>query len=217
MAQLKSTTTANQKTENNKLSTFKVFGTRPKNLIFLPEISFGVRNDCRMGRWKLGDSDYKGDKIEISILKVFQYFGDLGKTKNAFWLQIWFVPSPSCKDIPQGTVCVTYLKKRNISQFSQKITQLMESVEPALGIFIGSFVSHKGDKGEYFSVVWDWRERADEAEFKQLDQIVDFLATEPKLIDLSVNLMPVDGLSTEEIQSLIAGKSEQLNSQLTIK
>jgi len=36
------------------------------------------------------------------------------------------------------------------------------------------------------------------------------MATEPKLIDLSVDLLPIDGMSTEEIQKPMASaKSEE--------
>ncbi|MCZ8225923.1 MULTISPECIES: hypothetical protein [unclassified Microcystis] len=56
--------------------------------------------------------------------------------------------------------------------------------EPALGIFQGSFLKHSGEKGDYYSVAWDWREREVDEEIEQLEQIVDFLAANPKLVDL---------------------------------
>ena len=148
-----------------------VFGTRPKDAIFLPTTPFAVRNDCATGQWKVGDDDMRGKTISISIIKAAQFFGSLGKTKNAHWMQIWFVPAPDCKSLPQNTVCVTYLKSRSISTFSQKVTELMESGEPALGIFIGSFEKHSNEYGTYFSVTWDWQERKTDAEKKQLEQI----------------------------------------------
>ena len=145
-----------------------VFGTRPKDSIFLPTTPFAVRNDCAIGNWKVGDDDMRGKTIEISIIKVSQHFGSLGKTKNTQWLQIFFVPAPGCDNLPSNTVCLTYLKSRSISQFSQKITELMESGEPALGIFIGSFEKHSNEYGTYYSVKWDWKERKTEPEKKQL-------------------------------------------------
>jgi len=154
-----------EKTSEN-LAKFKVFGNIPDNTIYLPQTAFGVRNDCRIGQWKIGDDDFRGKEIEISIIKVNQFFGNLGKTTNAFWLQIWFIAAPECTVIPQNTVCLTYLKTRSISQFSEKITQLIrQSGEPALGIFKGSFNKHSRENGEYFSVVWTWRERTTEAVF----------------------------------------------------
>jgi hypothetical protein len=87
-------------------------------------------------------------------------------------LQVWFVAVPTCEILPKNTICLTYLKKRSIAQFSQKVTELMESGEPALGIFQGSFLKHSGDKGDYYSVVWDWREREAEEEIEQLEHII---------------------------------------------
>ncbi len=188
-----------------------VFGTRPKDSIFLPTTPFAVRNDCSVGNWKVGDDDFRGNTIEISIIKVSQYFGSLGKTKNAQWLQVFFVPAPGCDNLPSNTVCLTYLKSRSISQFSQKITELMESGEPALGIFIGSFEKHSNEYGNYYSVTWDWRERKTELEKKQLEQIANFLSSKPQLVDLSTNLIPIDGMSPEEVELMIrSAKSEQL-------
>ncbi|ACK70830.1 hypothetical protein PCC7424_2409 [Gloeothece citriformis PCC 7424] len=188
----------------SNLANFSVFGTRPQNSIFMPQVPFNLRNDCRAGQWKVGEEDFRGKEIEISIIKVAQFFGNLGKINNSFWLQVWFVSAPSCDILPKNTVCLTYLKKRSIAQFSQKVTELMESGEPALGIFKGSFLKHNGDKGDYYSVAWDWRERETEQEMEQLEYIADFMATTPKLVDLSVNLIPIDGLSPDEIELLMS-------------
>ncbi|TVQ44722.1 MAG: hypothetical protein EA365_09540 [Gloeocapsa sp. DLM2.Bin57] len=191
------------------MTEIKVFGIRPKDSIFLPQVPFNLRNDCKVGQWKVGEEDFRGNQIEISILKVAQMFGSLGQTKNTSWLQIWFVPAPNSDNLPNNTVCLTYLKKRSIEQFSQTITELMQNGEPALGIFQGSFQKHSGDYGVYFSVKWDWRTRQTPAENKQLEQIAEFLATQPKLVDLAVDLIPIDGLSSEEIQLLMASAKSQ--------
>lgn len=188
----------------SNLATFKVFGTRQKDAIFCPQVPFTLRNDNKVGMWKVGEDDYRGKSIDVSILKVAQFFGSLGKTTNTFWLQLWFIAAPGCDTIPENTVCLTYLKKRSIAQFSQKVTQLMESGEPGLGIFTGSFTKHSSEKGDYYSVVWDWRERDTDEEFLQLEKIADFLATNPKLVDLSVNLIPIDGLAPDEIELLMS-------------
>lgn len=70
------------------MTSLKVFGTRPKDSIFIPQVPFAVRNDCQVGQWKVGDEDFRGNKIEISIIKVAQYFGSMGKTKNTQWMQV---------------------------------------------------------------------------------------------------------------------------------
>jgi hypothetical protein len=204
---------ANQETTqvstNPNVLSFKVFGTRPPEGIFLPHVPFNLRNDLKVGNWKVGEDDYRGKEIEISIIKVSQFFGNLGKTANAFWLQVWFIGAPNCTIVPKNTVCLTYLKGRSIAQFSQKVTELMEFNEPALGLFKGSFLKHSGEKGDYYSVIWDWRKRETEAEMAQLEHIADFMATNPKLVDLAVNLVPMDGLTPDEIELLVSSAKAQ--------
>ena len=198
------------------MSTLNVFGTRPKDSIFLPQVPFALRNDCQCAQWKVGDEDFRGNQVEISIIKVGQFFGSLGKTKNTQWLQIWFVPAPGCKNLPANTVCMTYIKSRSISQFSQKVTELMESGEPAEGVFVGSFEKHSGEYGTYYSVKWDWRTRSNEAEKKQLEQIATFMQSNPQLVDLSTNLLPIDGLSTAEIELLVrSSRTSELETEPT--
>lgn len=187
-----------------------VFGTKPQNSIFLPQSPFAVRNDCSVGQWKIGDEDFRGNSLDISIIKASQFFGTLGKTKNTQWLQIWFIPAPGETKLPANTACVTYLKSRSISQFSQKITELMASGEPALGIFTGSFEKHSGELGTYYSVAWDWRERTTEPEKTQLEQIATFLESQPTLLDMGTPLLCIDGMSADEIQMLInSAKAQQ--------
>lgn len=198
-----------QASTNPNVLNFKVFGTRPQEGIFLPHVPFNLRNDLKVGNWKVGEDDYRGKEIEISILKVSQFFGNLGKTANAFWLQVWFIGAPDCQIVPKNTVCLTYLKGRSIAQFSQKVTELMEFNEPALGLFKGSFLKHSGDKGDYYSVIWDWRERETEEEMAQLEHIADFMALNPKLVDLAVNLIPMDGLTPDEVELLVSSAKAQ--------
>lgn len=188
-----------------------VFGCKPENSIYLGDQPYAVRNDCQIGQWKVGDSGLLGQKIEISIIKVARYFGTLGKAANTLWLQVWFIPAPGCDRLPQNTVCLTYLKSRSISQFSQKITELMQSGEPALGIFMAGFEKHSNEYGTYYSVNWDWRERQGDEEVKQLELIEAFMQTSPALVDLgnTQNLVALDKLSSSEVQTLLESRNQQ--------
>jgi len=161
-----------------------VFGTKPKDSIFLPLQPFGVRLNCQVGQIAISDDEFLGTSMEISIIGVNRLVGSLGKTRNADWLQIFYIAAPSCKFLPSNTVCVSYIKTRSLSQFTQKITQLMEFGEPAEGIFQISFLSHQnGDGNPYKSVKFDWRARKDAAEHKQLQEIIGFMQTSPILGD----------------------------------
>ena len=183
----------------------QVFGTRPKGAIWLGDQPYAVRNDCAAGQWKIGDDDFRGKSIEISIIKVARFFGNLGKAQNTFWLQVWFVPAPTCTTLPANTVCVTYLKTRSFSQFSAKITELLGEQDPAEGIFIGSFAKHSNDLGNYYSVSWNWRSRTSLEEIEQLSAIADFLQGDPLLVDpvATRGMISTDGLSAAEITQLI--------------
>jgi hypothetical protein len=135
-----------------------VFGTKPKDSIFNPSQPYAVRLNCQAGQIAVSEDEYLGNSMEISIIGVNHLFGSLGKTKDTDWLQIFFIPAPSCKILPKDTVCVSYIKTRSLSQFTQKITQLMENGEPAEGIFQISFLSHTNEGGNpYKSVKFDWR------------------------------------------------------------
>jgi hypothetical protein len=161
-----------------------VFGTKPKDSIFLPQTPFSVRLNCQAGQVAIAEDEYLGNSMEISIIAVNQLFGSLGKTKDAEWMQIFYIPAPTCKILPANTVCVSYIKTRSLSQFTQTITRLMEYGEPAEGIFIISFQSHQNGKGDpYKSVKFDWRARKSAEEKKQLEQIVGFMQTSPILHD----------------------------------
>lgn len=173
----------------------QVFGTKPKDSIFLPQSPFAVRFNCQAGQVAIGDDEYLGNSMEISIIAVNQLFGNLGKTKDAEWMQIFYIPAPSCKFLPSNTVCVSYIKTRSLNQFTQTITRLMENGEPAEGIFIISFLSHQNTKGDpYKSVKFDWRPRKTAEEKKQLEQIIGFMQTNPVLGDSNGTreMLPLD-------------------------
>lgn len=194
------------------MANLTVFGTRPKDNIFLPQIPYSVRNDCSVGQWKIGEEDFIGNKLSISIIGVHQFFGSLGKTDNTQWLQVWFVPAPEQEGLPENTVCVTYLKTRSIAQLSQKITELMAAGEPALGIFEASFIKHSGELGTYYSVVWNWKQRETEPEKKQLEAIASFLKAKPNLIDMNTadRLICIDNSTPDEVQLLLsAARAEE--------
>jgi hypothetical protein len=165
---------------------FSVFGTKPKDCIFNPSQPYAVRLNCQVGQVSIGDDEFLGNAMEMSIIGVKHLFGTLGKAVDVDWLQIFFIPAPGCKKLPSNTVCVCYIKTRSLSAFTQKITQLMESGEPAEGIFQITFLSHQNAKGDpYKSVKFDWRSRKSAEEKKQLQMIMDFMNQEPELGDIS--------------------------------
>jgi len=166
------------------MTALTVFGTKPADSIFLADQPYPVRLNCQAGQIAVSEDEFLGKEMEISIIACNRYFGNLGKTQNAEWLQIFFVPAPACDILPASTV--SYIKTRSLSQFSQLITRLMGQGEPAEGIFKVSFLSHTNSNGQpYKSVRFEWRTRQGKQETAQLEQIAHFLSGKPALQDLN--------------------------------
>lgn len=195
----------NKTKQMNTKNELTVFGSKPKNAIFLPPEPLGVRANCKSGQWTIGSDDFKGNSLEMSIIKCSKMYGKIGMTEE-FWTQIFFIPAPTCKALPSSTVCVTYLKTRSRTQFEETLIQLMENGEPGLGIFKGFFRKHEmttplGQKSEYYSVFWEWRERQSKEENEQLGLLCNWLPG-VNLVDTSKSLDCVDGMDQETIDML---------------
>lgn len=160
---------------------------------------YSLRNDCQIGQWKTGSDNLIGNSLEICPIKIQHYYGNLGKTKKAQWLQLWFVGAPNEKKLPKNTVCVTYLKSRSMNALGQKFIEVMNENDPGHQIFTGSFEKHVGDLGNYYSVQFEARAREGKEEQDQLELIGDFLSSEPKLVDTTLPpamvLMSLDDLT----------------------
>ena len=183
-----------------------VFGKKPEGAIFLPDRPFEVRFNCKSGQFAIGDDKFLGNEAEISIIGMRYYFGNLGLTKHSEWVQLFYVPAPKCvASLPRDTVCVSYLKTRSVRSFQTTVAQVIAaSANPAEGIFKLRFAKHTGAAGEYFSIVFDWRQReADEVD--QLHQIVAFMSSDPGLADIqgTKNMVDVSGISSMLVQQMI--------------
>jgi len=199
-----------------------VFGTIDENSIYLPTIPYQVRFNCKDGGLFVGGNEPEhrktnpSDQVEISIIKVGKFFGDLGETKNSVWMQLFFVASPNTSTdiLPQNTVCVAYIKKKSISNLNNTVTDIMsQKIEPATGIFVLSFNKEVGKKGTYFSINFDWKERKTMAETEQLEIINDFWEIHHNnLMDLdgTREMIDVTNLSAQQVAILVNnGKIEQ--------
>jgi hypothetical protein len=185
-----------------------IFGIKPKGAIFLPAHPYAVRFNCKDGQLSLGEDNHLGKEAEISIIKATRWFGDMGMTQGAEWLQLFYVGAPSCEILPKDTVCCSYIKTRSLSQFQQIVTKLLAAGEnPAKGVFRVSFVDHVSGQNRYKSVKFEYRDRDGEDEVNQLQAIANFMAGRPALIDVRVQstMQCVDGLSAEEVQYLLDG------------
>ncbi|WP_342597362.1 hypothetical protein VKI21_02095 [Cyanobacterium aponinum UTEX 3222] len=199
----------------------QVFGTIPENTIFLPDIPYQVRFNCKDGGLFVGGSEPEHrrsnptDKVDISIIKIGKYYGDLGKTKSAIWLQLFFVAGVGVdpKILPQNTVCVSYIKRKSINNLNNVVAGIMaQKIEPATGIFTISFNREQGDLGVYYSVNFDWRERSTKEEKAQLETIQEFWsANNDYIIDLdgTRDMQSINGLTAQQINQLMSNPNHK--------
>jgi hypothetical protein len=192
-----------------------IFGTQfPEQGIYLPEIPYSVRLNCKDGGLFVGGEDPQHRRsnpeegIEISIIKVSRYFGSLGKTRNVMWVQFFFIAAPTLKPtvLPSRTVCVSYLKKQSIGHLYHKALEIKtQGIEPGTGIFRMTFNKEQGAKGTYYSVNFEWRARQGDAEMAQLQDIEEFLSTyRTQLYDLegTREMTCIDGWSEQAVRNL---------------
>lgn len=205
---------ATAKTAISLAQPFSIFGTRPTDSISLPNVPYSARLNCKQGGIFVGGQEdinrrtKSTDTIDIAIIKVAQFHGSLGMEYVGQWVQLFFVPAPgvSTKILPKNTVCVSYLKKQNISNLFNTVQDAMGDNDPGTGIFTIGFEKQAGkENNSYYTVNFQWRERTGEDEDKQLQQIFGFLATNPTLVDLEGTraMRCLEGLSAEEVEAVI--------------
>ncbi len=202
-----------------KSNQFSVFGTRPTDSIYLPDIPYSVRLNCKDGGLFIGGFEAQhrktnpDQKIDISIIKVSKFFGSLGKTQNTLWIQLFFIPAPGVDGVilPPNTVCCSYIKKQSINKLFNKVQEIMSEKDPGLGIFTISFNREVSENGAYYSINFDWRERETDEEKKQLELIATFMSSfGDQLIDMdgTRDLICVDGWSAQELQDLVIQRQQ---------
>lgn len=181
----------------------------------MPNKPYAIRLNCKSGSINKTEMDRICDEIDVSIIKIAQFFGDLGKTKGEEWFQIFCVPLPGQK-VPANTVCVTYIKRESLSIFGDKITEIVASgVNPATGIFTIKFEPRTGEKGQYFVAIFHWRKRETDEEHEQLDQIKAFMEgpMSKHLVDMNTtrDMVPLEGLDADDRQALVSAYRQGLS------
>lgn len=185
-----------------ELPAFSVFGAKPPDALLVPEIPITVRNTCQICKWTIGDTEY-GSKCSMTILKFSKFFGDLGKTSQSLWAQIWFVVKSG--ELPKGVVMVTYIKTHSLNDFNRLVISVQSrGVEPATGIFIPNFTKYNGENGEYYGLTWEWEEKKDLSIIQQATTVLNDPQMRSNLYDLegTRNMVCLDHSSKEEIRAL---------------
>ena len=200
-----------------KKPTISVFGTKPENTIVVPELPLAVRNNCKSGKWTIGDKEY-GSRLSMTILKFSKFFGSLGQTQNTLWGQIWFVAESG--ELPKEVVMVTYIKGRSLSDFNRLVASVQaRGIEPAEGIFVPEFLKHSGQKPDeagvlkpidYYSLKWDWLERSEWGSLEQAAAVLSDTHSLSRMIDLenTTDMVCIDNLPPNEMGILLQARTE---------
>jgi hypothetical protein len=193
-------------TTKQELPAFSVFGAKPADALLVPEMPIAVRNNCQTGRWMMGDTDC-GSQCSMAIIKFSKFFGNLGKTSHTLWGQLWFVAESG--ELPKGTVMLTYIKTQSLRDFNRLIISVQSrGIEPATGIFIPTFTKYNGEKGAYYALTWEWKERTDFAIIHQAAAVLNNPQMRSNMYDLegTRELLCLDNSSREEIKALMESK-----------
>lgn len=186
--------------------------------IFIPSEPLGVRNNCQAGQWTLGEESL-GKKLNLIALSYRQFFGDLGKTTDTYWGELYFYPVGSINFPP--CVMRTYFKSVGLKNFNALITAtLARGKNPAHGIFSPEFQSKSGTnaKGEpisYYILAWTWQEAEpnDNELFTKLATAINGYSF-PAPNEGNLILLPSDGAARDNaIAQFKASKQQQLAPQ----
>lgn len=186
--------------------------------IFVPDEIVAIRNDCKAGQFKIGDSRFLGSKLLVSILcSPIEHIGgfyadrndmsDSAKSRRHVWKQVWFVAAPSETNIPQGVVFPTLIKGSSISELAAFMLFNSLGSAPYESLCEMSFVPKSNDYGTYFVLSFKAVERTTKEEKAQLKLLSEFMKTEPLLYDSSLpaGIIPAAGISPEQKDFFLSG------------
>ncbi len=198
------------------LSGLGEFGKLNSECIEFMQPPFNIRNNKQVGMWALDEETMVAKEIKVSIISCLPYFGRLGKGQPCKWLQIWFVAAPGETNVPQNLVCVTYTNKQSVTELAQKLAIVRSEHNALEGIWRCGFKRHAGEKGDYYSVSWDWEKMNPDLEenkefARKLVRLFADLSTKYSLIDtgLPSTMVPVTGTDEEAMEAYEAMVASQ--------
>ena len=162
--------------------------------VIIPATPYRVRCNCAamVGQFTIGsaeDGALKGREAELVIVKTIALHGDLGQTKNASWLQVWFIPVSG--QLPKNLLMVTHIKSQSADNLGRLETEFtIEGQDLNQSIFKAEFVKKTGTYGEYWAIRWLHR-------LPQTDEERDLLEAAAILRD---NLPLFDAETTRNMQ-----------------
>lgn len=205
----------------HKYFTQKSNGVIRADALIVPETAMNLRNDCKEGKWFLGETEY-GSKLKFIALKFSRRIAttEYGAIAPGTPLgQLWFCPvaageSPNGQPLPTNVVYYTLLKNSSsgksgsLINFGQKaVLAQSQGYDPREVIWGATFKKKSAtidDEAVSFYVLDFEYSEPDEAILRRVDQAVSVLESEEdmqKLFDpaLEAATQCVDGLKPEAI------------------
>jgi len=207
----------------------KFFESTPKNTgLVIPEMAVFYRNDCKEGKWMIGESDYRS-KLEFFVIhfsrRVSEYMD--GRIAQG---QIWFTPVAG--DVPKGIVYYTLIKNSSsgrsgsLKNFGYQVAIAQsQGFDPRELVWIPKFIKKSAaitneagitESASWYVIDWTWRECKQEEEEKLLDNCVAIIQNPAQMemlfdMDLEATSICVDGMSQKEILTIL-----NLTSKITL-
>lgn len=195
--------------------------------LIVPDTPLFVANNCKEGKFYLGDTDCGSDLELVALLfskriATEEYSSAEPGTPLG---QLWFTPVSGNKNLPSNLTFYTVLKNSksgksgSLINFGQQATIAMSrGYDYREIIWMPKFVKKTGSvpkednpkelvSASWFVLAWEWREPTEE-ELKKIDQCVGVLESETdmdKLFDpvLETTTRCVDGMKPDAIAALV--------------
>lgn len=193
--------------------------------LIVPETAMNLRNDCKEGKWFLGETEY-GSKLKFICIKFSRRIAltEYGVIQPGTPLgQLWFCPvaageSPNGQPLPTNVVYYTLLKNSSsgksgsLINFGQKaVLAQSQGYDYREVIWTATFKKKSatidGEAVSYYVLDFEYTE-ADEVALRRVDQAVAVLESDEemqKLFDptLEAATQCVDGYKPEAIAQLV--------------
>ena len=180
-----------------------------KDSLYLPELTYSIRNNCQIGMWMQSDGETPiTNELNFCIVHLEGFYGDLGKTKGAHWLQLWGI---SDQVLNGKVIFCTYIKGRSLNLLGNKVLEATINEQSASDLlFKSKFLRQQNDYGTHYIIQFEMEQLPEKDSKRKL--ISDFLATNPVFTDNNIpsTLFPTLGRSTEECNKLLSGIRQEI-------
>lgn len=203
----------------------------PKNSgLIVPEMAISLKNDCKEGKWVVGETDY-GSKAEFFIIHFSRRIGFEIDRKFPQG-QIWVTPVSG--EIPSGIIYYTLIKNSksgksgSLRNFGQQVAIAQsQGFDPRELVWCPKFVKKSGavpdENGIMQAASWyvlDFSFRVTtETEWPVLENCVTVLSSPEKMDllfdpDLEISSICIDGMTRQQVAMLMEQQQTAIPSQL---